>query len=410
MGQNRSGVKSVEDHALLNAVTVRYIREALESPSAGPFGEFKGHPLLLRRHEYDNVLVDYSVLYIRMPLSGEDLPRTEVGEMLQPLAELCQSRKADGETLPDETWVYEWYYLELLDRDERVEPICWIRPELLYKEFPDDRAPTVHTVGRRELVYPAPYSHQLATMDAVARRASYSIADPKDTEQWRHWLVGTWREQERHWIEEGLLIHEQVKPWTRLLAFDATSVVRDEQAASGLDDGAPGTLLERMIADAGYPGLYWTHIPVYDRRRLGSIWDAMKHEMFVTSVFNLAAGPAQQPALWERLEDRFVVPFQRMSRYDYLVRLREQKVLEWSRAGKTIAEMADLLIDDKLYTLDEDAADTISRLPQMLRSDMYHDNAERQVRRIRRRLCEDGLIEKRKPGRPRKRSNDEHPE
>ena len=392
----------MEDHQLLNMVTASYMRAALGPDNASVTGHFKNHPLILARHEQDNVLVDYSVLAVKMPLQIKQRPKSEHEEMLQPLAELCELCDKRGEQIPEGTWEYDWYYFELLDRDKRLEPICWISPELLYNQFPDEREPVVHTIEGLQLVSPAPYSHQLATMDVVGRREGHSAADGEGRKHWQHWLVKTWREHEDAWVKAGQLTYEVVSPWSKQLQFASALIEPTDLSTPGFDNESSALSIAQLGSRAGYPGLYWEMVPLYDRRRLSKIWDAMKHDLFVTSVFNLAAGAKQHPALWQRLENRFVLPFKRMSRHEYLVRLREQNVLEWTRQGATLDELADLLIDARLYCLDESEADRVSRLPTAEKQFYYHENAKRQIRRIRQRLREEGLIEKGRPGRPKK--------
>jgi len=381
------------EHQLRNLVTVWQMRGDIEDRSGG----FRSHPLVLRRHELDDVVVDYSVLSVSMPLAAGQKHTTEVDEMLQPLAELCEQHR---EQMAEWQWDYDWYYFELLDRDARVRPLCWIDPWLLYKHFPEDPDTATRTITSVQELMLSSYRRQLMLIDWVANTPVTSEDERLRREQWREWLIATWRDNEKEWLNEGLLVYGSVEPWSRMLEFHPDAVGSDQAD----DDQLPEQDLQSSpasgYASTGCPGLQWRMIPLYDHRHLSLIWEAMKQDLFVTSVFNFAARPRQDPRVWENLEKRFVLPFERVSRRTYLARLREQKVLDWSRQGKTLDEMAQLLIDGKLCCLDEAEAERISELPPNMKYGYYFESARAAVVRIRRRLWEDGLIEKRNPGRP----------
>lgn len=397
----------MENHQLHRLVTGWFIREALTTPVGTWNGWFRDHPLCLRRHEQDDAGVDYSVLRVTIPPNLKKRRKTEPEEMLQPLAELCERL---GEQIPPGEWRYLWYYLELLDRDQRVQPVCWIDPELLYKFFPDKNK----SIPRKRLkqltpqelqqvdwqqIMGSPWRYQLATMDAATRSTVVSESDRAKREEWREWLVRTWRAQEQHWLQKGRLSYEAVLPWTRMLAFDP-ALLEGGDPGSTRPPRRPRVSIGRLRAQAGYPGLYWQKIPLYDLRHLSLVWEEMKQELYVTSVFNLAAKQRQDPKLWKRLEQRFVLPFQRLSHYRYLVRLREQKVLEWTRdEGKSLDEIGELLVESKLHPLDPAEADRVSRMaPQDKAS--YYETARRVAVRLRKRLRDEGLLQRLHPGRP----------
>jgi len=397
----------MEDHELLNAVTVWYIRAALTQPPQTWNGWFRDHPLLLRRHEQDQVLVDFSVLRVPLPLRLRQRGRTEAEEMLQPLAELCERV---GEKMPAGEWAYDWYYLELLDRQERVAPLCWIDPELLYQCFPPPdgalspaqskakgRQQRQSRVGRQTEA--SPWHYQLAAMDAVARGEVTASFGPATRQQWEDWLVRTWRKHEPQWLQEGQLTYETVLPWSKMLVFDPALLETDHTPARRRQKERPGGSPARLRSQAGYPGLYWQKIPLYDERSLPLIWHAMKEGMYVTSVFNPAAKQRQDPRLWQVLEARFSLPFPRLSHYRYLVRLREQKVLEWRRdEGKILTEIAKLLVDSGLHPLDPvEAARVRRKMPEEKQA--YYASARRVAVRVVKRLRDEGLIQRGKPGR-----------
>lgn len=229
--------------------------------------------------------------------------------------------------------------------------------------------------------------------------------DKEERSRWLEWLVETWQENEARWVEEGLLSYESVEPWTFQLRHDPRLRPRiPEGRWDRRDDYTP---LHLSRAGAGHSGLYWKMIPLYDVNDLQKIWWSMKEDLHATSVFNLAAGPTQDKHLWKRLEERFQLRHRRMSRYQYLIRYREQKVLEWTRDdGKTLDEIAQLLADEGLHPLD---AAGPSLTPPLSPSERHANFASaRQVAvRIRIRLHKEGVLDKLPPGRPRRQETDE---
>jgi hypothetical protein len=142
-------------------------------------------------------------------------------------------------------------------------------------------------------------------------------------------------------------------------------------------------------------------VPLYDVRDLKRIWWSMKQDLYVTSVFNLAAGPRQNQHLWRRLEERFQLGRRRMTRYRGLLAYREAKVLEWTLEGNSLVETARLLIGAGLHPLDPAGP----LLAQPVPPDQVGANmpgARQVVVRIRKRLREKGQIERLPAGRPKK--------
>lgn len=375
-------MSGLEEYQLKNLVTIKYMRRQLDETP-----DFRSHPLQLKRHEHDWTEVDYSVLNVKLPIDPDEPPKNEAEEMTLPLGELCERI---GESFPKGQWRYKWYYFELLDRDEQVQPLCWVRPELLCRYWP---RPTPRDNGDTGIPPKRPY--WLRAMDTTAVGSK------------RGWLTVTWERYRERWLEDGWLRYDSPELWTSMLDYDPSLTGESDFSEFPSDESEDGPPAHRRYASAGFPGLYWKMIPLYDARQLSNMWSAMKHELFVTSVFNFGATRHQHEKLWQRMEGRFVLPFERISRYEYLIRLREQKVLEWSKKdprreedGLTIEEMGWKLMNEKLASLDEEEADRISKLPRETQERLHLPNAMRQVRRIRRRLREDGLIEKRKPGRP----------
>ena len=384
----------IEDHQLWNAVTVRQVRRALSLGLTGCEGCFRSHPLVLPRHEKSDVWVDYSVLRVELPLQIKR-PRVEVEEMLEPLARLCEKYE---DTFPEGQWRYEWYYLELLDRDGECQPLCWVDVKHLVKHLGEGK-------GSDDVAEQLEGSHwyprTMITMDKIAGTLPTSEEDRRWRDKWREWFVRTWRANERQWVEEGFVVGEPVRPWSQVLEFIPEYVDSDIDRQRGWE---PEKRLAswRQVAYAGYPGLYWKMLPLYDERDIARIWDAMKLELYRTSVFSPSARRRQDPRLWKHLEQRFALPFQRMSRYRYYIRLRERCVLEWTREGKSLTECARGLVEKGLYPLDTVRLEPVTVSDPSL-AEQYLEGARRVVIRIRKRLREEGQIERGKPGRPKKK-------
>lgn len=382
---------------LLNVCTVWWVEEAFGGQHRG----FRDHPLQLPLHELSPGIVDFSVLTVPVPLALPKKPKlTEPQEMMQPLADLCGQL---GDALPPHALEYPWYYYELLDRDERVKPLCWIAPELLYRDFPDDRERPVQRVGPWEILGENPYPRRLLTMDDLHRKPPDDDGDVLEREMWREWLVATWGANESDWQEQGLLTHDTVRPWSSMLGF---SEVLSGDAAEDFDEWqsmrkgyAPLHLSRAALGDGG---LYWKMVPLYDERDLQRIWWAMKQDLYATSAFNLAAGSQQDKHLWRRLDERFQLRYRRMSRYKYLIAMREQCVLEWTKRKKTLDQIAQLLVDEKLHPLDP--AGPLFAHPVAEGHREANLSSARQVAvRIRGRLHREGVLEKLPPGRPRRK-------
>ena len=409
---------AVEDHQLRNTATIRAMRGSLDSHG---LSTSSWHPLLLPLAPDSGAIVDYSTLEVYLPLELSETG-TPLEQMLRPLADLCQTDLSLQRPVP---WVYEWYYFELLDGDEVLRPLCWIDSELLFRFFPDhrpgkvimgwvpeewgpeeDAGPRDVPYGRQEtgddrqhgggLIYapilerPA-YPHQLWQMDYIAQLPPGSDSDLEERQEWWTWMVHTWRQNEERWLAEGLLTYGSVRPWLSQLRFD--QALAEETPVPEWGGVESGVRLWKHFSRAGDLGLFWQMIPLYDTRSLDLIWQAMQQELYQTSVFNPQAKPRQNPALWRDLEERFALQYRRMSEYWHKIRLREHRVLEWTRQGKGLQDIANLLISEGLHPLrkywgDEEGANL--------------ESAHRVAVRIRRRLRERGLIERGKSGRPRK--------
>ena len=267
----------------------------------------------------------------------------------------------------------------------------------MLRNCPDDRPVRWLT----EIMYQAaPCPRSLLTMDDVDATACEATAE--DYEEWRQWLMETFRAHEEEWFASGDLRYEAGGPWLQHVAFDPCLHEAQNALHRATRWGTGGIGYNwRDRFSAGLSGCYWKMVPVYDGRQKGALWSAMQRELFVTSVFNLGATREQDGKLWERMEERFPAAYQHMSRYHYLIRWREQRVLDWSRARKTVTEMANLLVDEGLHPINTDPFPA-DPPPEGEEREGAVESARRLVMEIRRRLRAQGLIERGKPGRPRK--------
>ena len=142
-------------------------------------------------------------------------------------------------------------------------------------------------------------------------------------------------------------------------------------------------------------------VPLYEETAVSRLWRAMGQEPFVTSVFNHEAKPRQDAKLWKRLEERFALTYQRLSRYHYEIRLRELRVLQLTHEGVALTRIADILLAEGLHPLDPTSLKAAS-LTDDDRA-LLADSARRVVVRIRGRLRDAGLISRLPAGRPRKK-------
>lgn len=119
----------VAEYALKNAVTAMTV---IRQIGYGTSGDYRFHPLMLPLHERASQLHDFSRVTIGMPLELRRGKRGTAEKLLEPLARLCAENKGE---VPYGEWLYDWYYLELLDHEDRLKPSFWISPSLLDTEL-----------------------------------------------------------------------------------------------------------------------------------------------------------------------------------------------------------------------------------------------------------------------------------
>jgi hypothetical protein len=352
---------------------------------------------MLPRHEQDERVWDFSIPRFYLPVPKRPQPRNWIEKVVSPLSRL-------GEAHPEELqgeWAYDWYYLELLDHDRVLRPLFWLSAERLCEHHTDDRPWRRAVGGVRER---AGHERHLLAMDYVNGTAGDGGArDLNDRDEWRRWCSKTFGANKDKWVEAGDLSYEPQGPWLQHLKFDAD--LRHAQTVNPLGTGEQGSSVHWKTRFAsGLPGVYWRMIPIYDARAMGHLWRAMQHELYVTSVFNLGAKQEQDPELWTHMEKRFALPYQRMSRYSYYQRFREQKVADWISEGKTFPEIGVLLVEKGLHPLSRELYPPPPELSGPDAYDLKVETARRTAATIGARLAKRGVIPKRPGGRPKKKS------
>lgn len=365
----------IEDHQLMNLATIHWMRGRVDSLCPA------FHPFMLPLREGSPVIVDHSLPIFTLPLVTRTLPQGELGEILQPLAELCQRYRGH---FPEGRWAYRWFYYELLDRDGRVRPLCWMDPRLLHAQF------EMQAIGESTQVRPA-----LPGEDAFS-----DLPDCQEQER-IDGFVRHWRQNEQLWMSEGLLRWDPVPRWLSMLRFDRAAAEEEARRSIGAA-GYVGPNGPMPLEAAWYPGLRWNMVPLYDQRQWDAVVWAMKEDLFTTSIFNPAAGSVQSRKLWQRLDDRFGPRFMRMSRQEFRSRLREKRIMELHQEGLTLPEIARSLLKEGLHPLDETTARGVRESTGDERR-MWESRALDAVRTVTRSLRKRHLIPKRKPGRPRRK-------
>jgi len=426
--------ESLSDDQLQNLVTVYWMRRHMGCVTID--GRWD-HCLILPAGLDTPVLTDYTELRVYLPLNAEDLPQGVVGKMLKPLAELCA---ANAGVIPLSKWTYEWFYLELLDREKRVSPLCWISVDLLERigvvpaheasrqkiaegpgaigELPgsakqprrERKARSSNSGASRERESRLLRAHQQAAEWLYEARRTFpfygtkllaidqtkepvqigtwpaSEAIAEESIRWRELFRQVWRENEERWVRQGLVRFDSVKPWLQMLVLDRRALPVEGQTSIATA-GQHGS----SIGSISLPWLRWKMIPLYDARDIHKVREAMKQELFVTSVFNWHAKPRQNARLWSTLEQRFALKFQRSSYLAYRSKLRRRKVLEWTLQGKSINETARLLLENDLHPLDEYEI-KYARAVGADVFEVYFDAARRTVIRLRAEFHNQGKI------------------
>ncbi|MEN6640955.1 MAG: hypothetical protein ABFE08_00780 [Armatimonadia bacterium] len=382
---------SVEDHELLSAVTALQMRRFLTELPDGV-----SHPLVLPRHERDRVVCDFSAPRFYLPIRKASKPRRWIERAIAPVAELTERHEEVGEM---GKWTYDWYYFELLDRDRVLRPLFWLSAQLLHHSFTDDRPLRQISGSMCERVG---HLRQFLTMDYVNGGASDgSSREIEYADEWRAWFAETFRAHEAEWLASGDLLYASVGPWLQHLQFDQDLLHEQGAKRSRSDLKGRGHSWKSKFP-SGLPGVYWKMVPVYDGELRGALWRAMQHELYVTSVFNLGATQDRDPELWQRIEERFALPYQRMSRYRYYERAREQEVLELSLQDYTLDEIAVALVDKGLHPISQDLYPPPPPQPGTDQYDTAVASARRAAERRRKVLRAEGSLKLGKPGRRKK--------
>ncbi len=363
----------IEDDQLPNLVSVYWMRTWIDN--------FKSRfgcslPFQLPRFEGGNAIYDYSVPWFGMPVDPDKLPRNELGSMLRPLAKLCG--KYRGHVM-DGAWAYRWFYYELLDRDGRLRPLCWVSPRLLHADLDLER------VGEKVTSWSPLFLEQTWRYE------------PAEYERAADRFMAHWRQHERLWVSKGLLRYDGVDGWLSQLRFEAKAGL-EERKCWTTEAGHFGPDGPWELENAWFPGLRWDMVPLYDRRQCTTPLRAMKEDLFKTSVFNPAANARQSAVRWRQLESRFGIRFVRTSHEKSRSREREDRIVALFNEGFTKRQIAEVLIDEGLHPLNEAYAAEARRSSAKDRKD-WVDAAYETVRAITRKLRgrKDSPISRRPP-------------
>jgi len=122
----------MDDEVVRNLISANGVMRALSSKDPS---DFRSHPLMLPLHEQSPAIMDRTVLKVQLPLELTGDPEHLIEKLMMPLSDLCARHVREFEL---GQWTYDWYYLELLDRDGAFKPVCWISTELFHQYFADD--------------------------------------------------------------------------------------------------------------------------------------------------------------------------------------------------------------------------------------------------------------------------------
>jgi len=187
----------------------------------------------------------------------------------------------------------------------------------------------------------------------------------------------TWTEAAPEWEDKEWLRYDWPAAWTEALRFSEAEARVTPPGPSGPPEG----LLSR--------GLYWEWLPLYDRRSApDDLYRCMLEELYLTSVFNPRKETAHPADLRAEIRERFLLPYRRAQKRDELLAQRDDRVLQLRIQGKSLREIACILLEEDLYPL----------FPQLNRKERSGgpqaplSNALRTIWSIKERLKEEGRL------------------
>ncbi|MEN6642406.1 MAG: hypothetical protein ABFE08_08180 [Armatimonadia bacterium] len=367
------------------------------------------HPLILPTAPFalpnfpGQAIADYSQLRVSLSTLKSGMPRgTKLPIDLSHLVELCKQNPGVIADEHDE-WVYPYFYLELMAKEGTLKPIFW---------------------GHRLLPY---YELDFVTaLDILDGRCS-------DTDRYRELWAGKWQKWASAWIEHGLIIPDEGKPWLDHLNYGPRSArtgrrwrcapeVETQEAQRILaEEGVLALLeyreeMEEAYSESEFGGasadattragssapfsqcLRFDYLPFYFGANLQNkiLWQ-MKLELWKTSIFNMVPITPDNKRKWLAQLNRFAIRYRRQSgELEKSTRFRKF-VIEELLKSEGQAENADLVrqaFRQGLYPLrfefhgykNEDDQDLLN-------------SGGRRVREIRRYLEQEKLIPVRTPRR-----------
>lgn len=360
------------------------------------------HPLILPTAPFalpsfpGQAIADYSQLRISLSALKSGMPRsTKLPIDLSRLADLC-NENADAIADEDDYWVYRYFYLELMAKEKILKPIFWG-----HRLLPD-------------------YELDFATaLDIVDGRCS-------DIDGYRETWAAKWQRWAPSWIEQGLIIPDDGKPWLDHLIYGRRSAGNgrrwsgdpkvDSQVAQRilaeegmlalmeyldeLDSTYSGSEAGGASADAaaaaGEPApfsqcLRFDYLPFYfgDDVQHKILWQ-MKLELWKTSVFSMVPITTDNKRKWLAQLNRFAIPYRRQSAEQERSTRFRNYVIEELLKSEGQAKDADLVkqaFEKGLYPIRFEFHGYKNQDDQDLRN-----SGGRRVREIRRHLEQEMLI------------------
>jgi len=242
-------------------------------------------------------------------------------------------------------WYYDYYYLEVLEQEQRLQPWFWIRQD----EW---------VMARR--------AHQRSSGSPPGQQ------DRAGRQRWRHYWQGL--------LRRGIVRRQSPEPWLTMLTFN-------EQDAAVYHDFSRG--------------LQFRMVPIYRKATARHLRNAMLEDLanFLLYVPSDAAEGERHRSAFAR---RLGITPRWPTHKDLLLDKRKQAVLAWVREGVAVGDLGARLVEEELHPIRQRDVD-----PWYDREDQLR-NATRTAYRLVAELIDEGLVDqdrvRRRPrGRPPKR-------
>lgn len=281
----------------------------------GELGE--SHPLYLPRSEKGELWTDFSQLRLLLPALAQARRPPVLPIDLSPLMALC--RQHQHRIQKDETWTYQYFYLEVLAQEGRLRPLFWSSVGIVNK-LCQKLTPSVP----REV-----------------------LGQPRQAE----WLQ-SWAREAEALIGQDLIDQGVVKP-------EQSGKPADDQAPIELDDKRPwlSRLRYQEPADEWSRGgarfsdcLVFERMPFYHLpSALGILRTAMTLETWRTAVFCPTLALDNYEARWKEGRKRFGLDYRRRTDQQLRKLAFERFVGYGLERGLPIRQIAREAADEGLY-------------------------------------------------------------